>query len=133
MRFHSGHAGVAVGLFLVELGIALFVDDNFVRPYLGDVLVIPLVYSFVASGFAIQPVRLGLGVLVFAFAVEFAQYFQIVLRLGLEHNTIARTVIGTAYSPLDFVAYTVGAVLTVTIHQALRRRRRRPSATDLRT
>jgi DMSO/TMAO reductase YedYZ heme-binding membrane subunit len=126
MRFHAGHAGVAAGLFLVELGIALFVDDNFVRPYLGDVLVIPLVYCFVATWFELAPLRLGLGVLAFAFGVEFAQYFQIVFRLGLAHNTIARTVIGTAYSPLDFVAYTVGAMLTVTMHQALRRRLGRP-------
>lgn len=34
-------------IFCIEVLIALYVCDNFVRPYIGDVLVVVLVYSFV--------------------------------------------------------------------------------------
>ena len=36
-------------IFCIEVLIALYVCDNFVRPYIGDVLVVVLVYSFVLS------------------------------------------------------------------------------------
>ena len=120
LRFHGAHAGVALLLFLIELSIALFVDDAFVRPYLGDVLVVPLVYCLVATFIEAKPLRLGLAVLGFAFAIEFAQYFELVRVLRLEDNRLARTVLGTSYSTLDLVAYTVGAVLTVGCHLRLR-------------
>jgi len=130
LRFHSTHAALALLLFAIELSIALFVDDAFVRPYLGDVLVIPLVYCFVATFIEVRPIRLVLGVLGFAFAVELAQYFEFVHRLGLEDNSIARAVLGTSYSTLDLVAYAVGATLTVACHLRLRQARAQPIGED---
>jgi hypothetical protein len=112
---------VALLLLSIELSIALLVDDTFVRPYLGDVLVIPLVYCFVATFIDVRPIRLVLAVLGLAFAVELAQYFEFVQRIGLEDNAIARTVLGTSYSAPDLLAYTVGAALTAGCHLRLRR------------
>ena len=34
-------------IFCIEALIALYVRDNFIRPYVGDILVVVLVYSFV--------------------------------------------------------------------------------------
>ena len=34
-------------IFCIEVLIALYVRDNFMRPYVGDMLVVVLVYSFV--------------------------------------------------------------------------------------
>ena len=34
-------------IFCIEVLIALYVRDNFIRPYVGDMLVVVLVYSFV--------------------------------------------------------------------------------------
>ena len=34
-------------LIAVEVLIALFVHDNFVRPYIGDVIVVVVIYCFV--------------------------------------------------------------------------------------
>ena len=36
-----------IGLFIVETLIALFVRDAFIRPYMGDILVVILIYCFV--------------------------------------------------------------------------------------
>jgi hypothetical protein len=119
--------GVAVALFIVELSIALFVDDTFVRPYLGDVLVVPLVYCFVATLVDLQPVLLGSSVFGFACAVEFMQRANLVTALGLQGNRVARTVLGTTYSTFDLVAYAVGAALTVGIHLGAQRLRARRS------
>ena len=121
---------MALLLFLIELSIALFLDDAFVRPYLGDVLVIPLVYCLVATFIEARPLRLGLAVLGFAFAIELGQYFELVRALGLEGNRIARTVLGTSFSAPDLVAYTLGAALTVGCHQRLRHATAAPNGED---
>jgi len=112
---------VAALLFVVEVSIALFVDDAFVRPYLGDVLVVPLVYCAIASFVEVRPALLGFGVFAFACAIEFAQYHNLVRVLGLEDNRVARSVLGTSFSMLDLVAYAVGAALTVLVHRRLQR------------
>lgn len=127
LRFHRLHAGVAALLFGVELAIALFVDDAFVRPYLGDVLVIPLVYCAIASFVEVRPARLGLGVFVFACAVEFAQYHDFVSVVGLQDSRLARTLLGTSFSTLDLAAYAVGAALTVLVHSRFQRSHLPPS------
>jgi len=123
LRFHGLHASVAALLFVVELSIALFVDDAFVRPYLGDVLVIPFVYCAIASFVEVRPAWLGLGVFAFACSVECAQYHDLVGVLGLEQNRVARTLLGTSFSTLDLVAYAVGAALTVLVHSRAQRPR----------
>lgn len=128
MRFHAKHFGAAVALFVIELSIARFVDDTFVRPYLGDVLVIPLVYCAVATFCDVRPTLLGLAVFAFACAVELAQLANWVTALGLEESRLARTVLGTTFSALDLVAYAAGSALTVGVHSTAQRLRGRGSA-----
>jgi hypothetical protein len=126
LRFHKAHASIAALLFFVELSIALFVDDAFVRPYLGDVLVIPLVYCAIATFVEVRPALLGAAVFAFACAVEFSQRHDLVTALGLEESRLARTVLGTSYSSLDLIAYAVGAALTVVVHRRAQRLRVTP-------
>lgn len=120
VRFHRWHLCAAAALFLIELGIALFAHDSFVRPILGDVLVIPFVYCSVAAFLDVRPTWLAVGVFAFACAIEFGQRENLVARLGLEESPLARTLLGTSYSSLDLLAYALGAVLTVATHLLLR-------------
>ena len=46
-RQRIGYLTAFIILFLIEAAIALWVHDRFVRPYIGDVLVVVLVYVFV--------------------------------------------------------------------------------------
>lgn len=101
-------------LFLVELLIALFVRDSFVRPYVGDYLVVMLLYCAVRTLLDAPVLKIAVGVLAFSYLIELLQYFGLVKRLGLEHNTIAKTVIGYGFEWKDMLAYTLG-VLTVLI------------------
>ena len=98
--------------FVTEVLIALYVKDNFVRPYVGDYLVVMLIYCAVRTFIKANPVKIALAVLLFAYLVEVLQYFRIVDRLGLSGNLVAKTVIGYGFEWLDMLAYTLG-VLTI--------------------
>jgi len=104
--------GVAtVGLFLVELLIALFVHDRFIRPYVGDVLVVVLLYTFVRI-FLPEGIRLlPLYIFLFAAGVEVLQYFRIAEVLGVADHRILSVVIGSVFDVKDIVCYGVGCAL----------------------
>ena len=99
-------------LFLaIEVLIALFVHDAFVRPYLGDVLAVIVVYCFVRILIPKRCKLLPLYVFFFAAGVEFMQYFRLVERLGLGENRILRILAGSVFDWKDIVCYAVGCVL----------------------
>ena len=97
-------------LFIIEVLIALFIRDRFIRPYVGDFLVVILIYCFLRAFINASPVKLAIGVLLFSYTIEILQYFQIVDRLGLSGNLIAKTVIGYGFEWWDLVAYTLGVI-----------------------
>lgn len=123
LRVSRPYLALAAALFAVEVCIARYAHDRFVRPYLGDVLVVVLIYCFV-RGFVDAPVRAtAVGVLLFSFVVEALQYLELVRLLGLERNRLARVVLGTSFAWGDLVAYSAGFVVVVAVEAAVRRRR----------
>ena len=99
-------------LLATEVCIALFVHDGFVRPFIGDVLVVILIYTFLRI-FIPEKVRwLSLYIFIFAVLVEVLQYFRIVEVLGLQDNKVMSTIIGTSFDIRDILCYFVGCVLT---------------------
>lgn len=111
-RFHKGYFGLTVVLLLIEVLIAMYVRDNFIRPYFGDFLVVILMYCFLKS-IADPDVKLtAMAVLLFSYLIEIFQYLNFVERLGLGNSEIARTLIGTSFAWMDILAYTTG-ILTV--------------------
>ena len=118
-RFNKTYFVFATLLFLLEVLIALFVKDRFVRPYLGDVLVVILIYCFIKSFFDFAVTALIIAVLVFAFTIEFLQYLHFIKWLGLEKSTIASIVFGTSFAWNDIIAYTAGALIIAGIESLL--------------
>lgn len=55
----------------------------------------------------------AIGVLCFAFLIEFLQYLRLVEHLGLEKSPILSTVLGTSFAWNDLLAYTAGFVIIV--------------------
>ena len=100
-------------LFVVEVVIGRYVTDRFVRPYIGDMLVVILIYCFVRSFFQLPVRPLAMGILIFSFVVEFLQAFHLVEVLGLEKSSLARTVLGTWFSWYDLLAYCAGIALVL--------------------
>ena len=123
MRFHRGYAIIAATLFVIEVCIALFVRDSFVRPVLGDVLAVMLVYCAVLAVFDLP--RTTAAILAFAVGtiVEVLQYLDALTLLGLQDNALARVVLGTTFSWGDMVAYAVGAVVALAADRPWRNRR----------
>lgn len=94
----------------VEVVIACYVHDRFIRPYVGDVLVVVVVYCFVRI-WVPQGVRLlPLYVFLFAAGVEVLQYFHLVELLGVGNNTFLRVVLGSVFDLKDILCYGIGCV-----------------------
>ena len=98
-------------LIAAEVLIALFVHDSFVRPYLGDVIVVVVVYCFVRIFIPEKVYLLPLYVFLFAVLVEVLQYFHIVDLLGLGNSTFFRVLIGGVFDLKDILCYGVGCLL----------------------
>lgn len=123
-RLSLRHLAAALGIFLVEVYIARYLPHGFVRTFVGDVLVVVLLYFTVRGMLSLSSRATILGVFLFACAIELGQAVHLIRLLGLEHIHLARIVIGTSYDPLDFAAYALGALLLLLGTQSLRIRSR---------
>lgn len=104
------YALCTVALFIIETLIAIYVRDEFIRPYVGDILVVVLVYFFVRI-FINTPYRwLPLAVFLFACGIETLQYFNTADLLGFQRDSIARVVLGSVFSWGDIACYAVGCL-----------------------
>lgn len=119
MTFRPGYAIAALALLAVELLIALFVKDAFVRPYLGDVLAVILVYMAIRSVVAAGPWTVAAIALSIAVVIELGQLIGILDRLGLAHHQWLRVVFGTGFDVKDLLAYAIGALIAVAIDRQL--------------
>lgn len=118
LQFNKTYFTFTVLLFLVETLIALFVHDQFIRPYFGDVLVVILIYCFLKSFLNFSVWTTAIIVFCFSFFVEFSQYLNLISKLGLEHSGIAKAILGNSFSYLDLFAYTTG-ILVVLIFEKI--------------
>lgn len=98
-------------LLLTEVLIALYVQDSFIRPYVGDMLVVIVIYCFIRSFFPDKCRLLPFYVFLFAVGVEFLQYFELVKRLGMENNAFVRVLLGSVFDVKDIVCYAIGSML----------------------
>lgn len=108
-------------IFCIEVLIALYVRDSFVRPYLGDVLVVVLVYCFVRIFLPTGISKMPFYIFLFACFVEVMQYFQLVEMLGIT-NRAARIILGSTFDWKDIASYAVGCVLIILFERLFCRR-----------
>lgn len=111
LTFRPKYLIATIILFITEVLIALYAHDAIIRPYIGDLLVVILIYCFVRSFFNFSVKATAIGVLLFSYATEIMQYFHVVKLLGLQHSRLARIVIGTSFSWEDMLMYTAGIII----------------------
>ncbi len=116
-HFNKTYFLLTLLLFVIELLIGFFVHDAFVRPYMGDMLVVMLIYCFIKSFCKTPVLKTAIAVLIFSFTVEILQYFKVVELLGLQHSKIARIIIGSSFSWLDMLVYTIGIGIVLWIEK----------------
>lgn len=100
-----------IAIFILEVFIALFVRDRFIRPYGGDILVTVLICCFVRIFFPTGVRLLPVWVFLFAAAVEIGQYFDFVSLLGLGSIPFFRILLGSTFSFADILCYGAGCLL----------------------
>ena len=98
-------------LLVVEVLIALFVHDSIIRPYLGDVLVVVVIYTFARIIIPERVAFLPLYIFVFAVVVEIFQLINVVDLLGLSDNRFFSILIGTVFDIKDIICYAVGCLI----------------------
>ncbi len=116
-------------LFLlgVEIAIATYLKTGFIRAYLGDLLVVILLYCLLMS--TLKPsVKTGLILtLAIAFAIELLQLIDLTRFFPQEYKQLATLVLGSHFSWLDLLMYVLGIVVAGITELVLHKRYSLPS------
>ena len=111
------YAAIFALLLLVEIGIALFVHDRFIRPYFGDVLVTVLLCCL--SRAVLPKLHPALPVFGISLAAELWQWLGLTQKLGLE-GTVLGVILGTTADWKDIMCYGMGCILFSTAEYLLK-------------
>lgn len=109
-------------LVAVEVLIALFVHDDFVRPYIGDIIVTGVLCAFFRIFIPTKPKVLPLLTAVLAAGVEILQYFDFVSRLGLADIPFFSILLGRTFDWMDIVCYFFGGLIFFAAEYLARRK-----------
>jgi hypothetical protein len=101
-------------LLIIEITIAVFVRDQFIRPFFGDFLAVILVYCGLRI-FKQNILKTALMSLFIAYFIEILQYFKFIEITGLIKYKVLAILIGNSFSWLDMLAYTLGFVFILLI------------------
>ncbi len=105
-------------LFVIEFAIAYFHFNPFIRGFLGDVLVILLLYSFLKIFIKNNVLKTAISVLVFACVVELLQFFKLAEKINIQ-SEILLTILGSIFDFWDLLAYFLGFVSILLIEKIL--------------
>ncbi|MFZ0491468.1 MAG: DUF2809 domain-containing protein [Salegentibacter sp.] len=103
------------GLLVLEILIEEFAHDDFIRPYLGDFLVVILLYCFLMALTNVSVLKGLIAVLAFSFAVEFFQLINIVKVLQYQPPKIVMIMLGSSFSAWDLLTYTLGIAFAASV------------------
>lgn len=113
MKINKRYLATFFILLTIEVFIALFVHDNFIRPYIGDVLVVIVIYTFIRGIIRRKVKNLPIYIFLFGVLVEVLQYFRIVEILHLQNNRFFTILIGTSFDVKDIMCYFVGTLILI--------------------
>ena len=118
--------GIASAVLLgIEILIGMYAH-GWVRNQFADVLVVILLYTICRTVSPEKPhfgLPLPVGILLFAFCVEFLQLWGFCDKLHIT-NHLLRIIIGTGYSNADMLSYTLGILPCIACEFLLRRIRK---------
>jgi hypothetical protein len=121
LRFHRNYFLLSLLLLGAEVYIGACLHDGITRVNGGDYLVVIWLYCLVRSCFDTPVTPTALAVLVFAYIVEITQYFRLADHLGFGAHSLARVLVGSYFSWLDMLAYTLGIVSVLGIEAIIKK------------
>jgi len=95
-------------LFLVEVGIALWIDDAIIRPFFGDFLAVIALFFLFKTFLVMSDLNLAFTSIIIAYLLEFLQYCNFLKFVDLEKYKIIAVVLGSSFDWRDVFAYTLG-------------------------
>ncbi len=119
IKFNKKYFIAAIILFIIEIFIALFIHDRIVRPYIGDMLAVILIFCFIKSFINIRSMYIAISTLVFAYFIELLQYFNLLDYIDLKGNKVAAILLGGSFDWIDLVNYTLGIVIVITFEKMI--------------
>ena len=111
-----------LALLIIEVLIAIYIHDDFIRPYVGDVLVVMVLYCFVRIFIPKDARLMPLYIFIFAAVEEVLQLFNLVKVLGLENNRVLSILIGSTFDIKDIICYGIGCVIIAVLSSICRKR-----------
>jgi hypothetical protein len=101
-------------LFLIEILIAAYAT-GFMRHTIGDYLCVMLLYTFIKSFTKLSNNKTAFFVLVIAYSIEFIQLTDFQKLYPSEYSKTLKLILGTSFSFVDLVAYTLGIITVIII------------------
>ena len=111
MKKRAFYLTATIILLVIEVLIALYIHDDFIRPFVGDAIVVIVIYTFVRIFMPEKCRLLPLYIFLFAVAVELLQGIHIVNILGVADNKFLRVLIGDSFDIMDILCYGAGCIL----------------------
>ena len=108
----------------IEILIALFVHDGFIRPFVGDILVVAVIYYFIRIFYPVGIKYLLLYVFIFSVVIEFAQLIGLTQIISGGSRFLS-TLLGTSFSLWDILCYAVGCIIIGVVEKLLKKSNRR--------
>lgn len=122
MIVRRGYALAFVLILAVELAIARFAHDRFVRPFVGDVLAVIGVFCGLRALLRASWPAAAIAAVALGFVIEGLQALALPARLGIAPGNAVGVVLGSTFDPLDLLAYAVGGGVIVAVELSARRR-----------
>lgn len=117
LKFNPSYFLFACLLFIVEVFIAIYIHDEIIRPFIGDLLVVILIYCAIKAFLNTKLYPTAIFVLLFSYGIETLQYFNIVKVIGLGDSKLANIIIGNYFAWMDILMYTLGIMIVIMIEK----------------
>lgn len=115
MKFNKTYLTLALILFLIEIWIAFIIKDGFIRYTFGDYLVVIFLYCLIRGFTNLSVLTTVLLVGFIAFTIEFLQLVNLLEFLNVQHNRLAKLILGSTFHITDLIAYTIGLITVIII------------------
>ena len=110
LKFNPLFTLLTFTLLVIEIAIAYFLKDGFIRFTVGDFLASILVYCAIKSIFKMKAIQIAITALIISFTIEFAQLINLLDLLNLRTNKLASIILGSHFSIEDLIAYALGII-----------------------
>lgn len=97
-------------IFLIECLIGTFLNHGFIRENIGEILVVPCIYTLLRIIFSNKIKHLAIYVLIFALIIELLQLLNITTLIS-SNNKILSIALGGTFDIKDILCYVIGYVL----------------------